>query len=60
MINVFRSTSPTLPTSTAHRYHSSVSWGGSQSRPNHPFPTERRAITRNGAPIRSVTLTSSV
>ena len=60
MTTVFWSTSGMLPTSIAHRYHSSVSWGGSQSFPNHPFPTERSAIIRNGATMNSVRLSRIV
>jgi hypothetical protein len=60
MIKVFFMTSGMFPTSIAQRYQSHVSWGGSHSRPNQPFPTERRAIIRKGAVIRRVRQTHRV
>jgi hypothetical protein len=43
--------STTLVTSTAHLYQSSVSSGGSHFLPNHPLPTDLRAIIVKGVYI---------
>ena len=60
MIRVFFMTSGMLPTSIAQRYQSRVSCGGSQSRPNHPLPTDRRTIIRKGAAMKKVRHSSRV